>query len=258
MDAVAGLGATATLVSLAFALSTLERYLVGRKPHELAWTISMAMFSLASFAYTCGAALGWNSLSFRAFYLFGAILNVPYLALGTVYLLAGPRVGAIVHRVLDLAAALVTGVLAVAPLQGDIPRQGLPSGREIFGLGPRLMAAVGSGLGATVLIVGAIYSAVRLVRSANRTPTPGAVVSPGRLAVTNVMIAAGSLVLGIGGAGFTGRDALVAFGVFLVVGVTLLFAGFLVSSPGVATPRSAPTPTESDFVDELRAIARSE
>ena len=38
-------------------------------------------------------AAGWSSPSFRAFYLFGAILNVPWLALGTVFLLAGRRIG---------------------------------------------------------------------------------------------------------------------------------------------------------------------
>ncbi len=259
MDPVAGLGATATLVSIAFAMCTLERYLARRRPHELAWTVSLWMFAAASLAYTWGAALGWDSASFRAFYLFGAILNVPYLALGTVYLLAGVRVGSIVHRGLDLTAALVTGVLISAPLLAAVPADGLPSGREIFGIGPRVMAAVGSGVGASILIIGALWSAVRLIR--NPRPIEGtAPVSPGRLALTNVLIAAGSLVLGIGGAGFTGRDALVAFGVFLVAGITILFAGFLVSTPParrIDAPAAAHERTPSHaFTDELRAIAQ--
>ena len=38
-------------------------------------------------------ARGWSAASFRVFYLAGAILNVPWLALGTVYLLAGQQIG---------------------------------------------------------------------------------------------------------------------------------------------------------------------
>ena len=93
MTAAAALGAVATLVSTAFCLSTLERFRANGRPHELAWTIAMAMFALASLAYFAAAALGWGGIEFRTFYLFGAILNVPYLALGTVYLLggSGPR-----------------------------------------------------------------------------------------------------------------------------------------------------------------------
>ena len=87
----AALAATATLVATAFAAAVLERWLVRRRPHELAWTISLLMFAAASAALWLAEAGGWSGPTFRAFYLFGAILNVPWLALGTVYLLAGRR-----------------------------------------------------------------------------------------------------------------------------------------------------------------------
>ncbi len=47
------------------------------------------MFALASAALWLAEAKGWSSATFRTFYLFGAILDVPWLALGTVYLLTG-------------------------------------------------------------------------------------------------------------------------------------------------------------------------
>ena len=87
------LGAAATLVAVAFALSTLDRWLAARRRHELAWTISLAMFAIASGALWWGAATGWSPAAFRVFFLFGAVLNVPWLALGTVYLLGGRRLG---------------------------------------------------------------------------------------------------------------------------------------------------------------------
>ena len=40
-----------------------------------------------------GATAGGDEVTFRLFYLFGAVLNVPFLALGTVYLLGGVRRG---------------------------------------------------------------------------------------------------------------------------------------------------------------------
>src|SRR5258708_33264848 len=71
------LAAAATLLALAFALCTLERWLDRRKPHEAAWTAALFLFTAASTALRTRAAFGWNGLWFRLFYLFAAIVNVP-------------------------------------------------------------------------------------------------------------------------------------------------------------------------------------
>jgi hypothetical protein len=252
MTAAAAMGALATLVSIAFGFSTLERWVDRRKPHELAWTVSLAMFALASAAYFWAAALGWGALDFRVFYLFGAILNVPWLALGTVYLLAGGRAGDRTRWWLTALSAFCAGVVLSAPLLGTLDVGGIPSGREVFGVGPRVMAAVGSGVGATVLIGGALWSAVSLLRLrrpdvAARMPIP-----PGRLALTNLFIAVGSLVLGTGGTLFGTGDEMVDFGIWLAVGVTILFVGFLFSNPGRPAAERAPT---SPYWAELYELA---
>ena len=109
MTAAAALAATATLVSSAFCLSTLERWLRNRRPHELAWTVALAMFTVAALAYLWAAAVGWNPTNFRVFYLFGAILNVAWLALGTVYLLGGARIGDRARWWLALTSAFCAG-----------------------------------------------------------------------------------------------------------------------------------------------------
>lgn len=87
----AALAAAATLVAVAFALSTLDRWLRRRRPHELAWTVSLALFAVGSMALWWAESNGWGIGAFRIFYMAGAVLNVPWLALGTVYLLAGQR-----------------------------------------------------------------------------------------------------------------------------------------------------------------------
>ena len=85
--------AAATLVAVAFTFCTLDRWLSRRRRHDLAWTVALAMFAIGLGALWLGASTGWHGPTFRVFYLFGAVLNVPWLALGTVYLLAGQRTG---------------------------------------------------------------------------------------------------------------------------------------------------------------------
>ena len=79
-------------MSSLFAQAMLVRYTADRRPQDGAWAIALGMFALASVALATGTATGWDNGTFRVFYLFGAVLDVPWLALGTVYLLARPTV----------------------------------------------------------------------------------------------------------------------------------------------------------------------
>jgi hypothetical protein len=108
----------------------------------------------------------------------------------------------------------------------------------VFGVAPRVLAAVGSGVAAVVIIAGALWSVYRLAR--RREPALPSVrrvaSSPAHLVVGNLLIAAGTIVLSASGtlAGRLGKDT--AFSVTLLIGVSVLFAGFLVAS---TTPRRA-------------------
>ena len=217
------LACAAALVALAFAMSTFERWLARRRRHELAWSVALTMFSLASGALAAGAALGWGSLTFRLFYLFGAIANVPFLALGTVYLLAGRRRGDACAAGTALFFAFAAGVVAVAPFTGPLPRDELARGSEVFGPLPRVLAASASGIGALVVVAGALWSMAR--------------VRTGRTVLANALIALGTLVTGASGLLNSVLDEMTGFAVTLVAGITLIFAGFLVAT---AAPRPAP------------------
>lgn len=249
------LAAAATLVSLAFALSTLERWLDRRKPHELMWTISLGFFCLGSLAFWAGAGLGWGEWSFKAFYLFGAILNVPYLALGTVYLLGSRTTGDRWLWVVSLLSAFSAGIVVAAPLTAGIDPAVLPRGSEVFGPGPRVAAAVASAVASVVIIGGALMSAWRLLRT-RRAPVAAdaarPALSPGRLALANVLIATGTLVLGAGGTSNSVLDAMNAFAVSLVVGITVIFLGFLLTVTPAPARAVAPW-YPSDEVAERRA-----
>jgi hypothetical protein len=239
----AALAASATLVASAFALSTFDRWLRRRRAHEAAWTVSLVLFALGSAALWWAEARGWSRASFRVFYLAGAILNVPWLALGTVYLLGGRALGDRVRAWLIGLSGAAVGVTLVAPMKwADVEGSAMPQGSELFDAAPRAFAAVGSGVAALVIIVGALWSVARSIRG--RVPAlAGAtrqISNVRRHTVANVLIAVGTLVLSASGsfAGRLGEDR--AFAVTLVVGVVILFAGFLVAS---VSPTSSSTPS---------------
>ena len=230
----AALAAAATLVALAFSISTFDRWLRRRRPHDGAWSFSLLLFALGSVALWWAEARGWSLGSFRVFFLAGAVLNVPWLALGTVYLLFGHRVGHITKLWLIGLSGAAVGVVLIAPTKSrDLGQLAMPQGSELFGVAPRVFAAVGSGVPALVIIFGALWSAWRVLRKKNPALSTGAkrsVFSAGRLALGNVLIAAGTLVLSASGtlAGRLGEDR--AFAITLLVGVSILFFGFLVAS----------------------------
>lgn len=236
MDTDTAVAAAAALVSFAFAASTLERWLTTRSRHELAWSVALVLFSAAAAALWWGAGVGWSGPAFRLFFLLGAILNVPVLALGTVYLLSGPRRGDRVALVTGAVLAFAVGVVVSAPMHAAVPLDRLPRGSEVFDWLPRLLAALASGLGAAVLFGGAVWSIARSRRAPGGT----------RRAVANVFIAAGTVVLSVGGLFNSVGDEMTAFGVSLVVGVVALFAGFI-----IATGRSAASVDDDAVTNRL-------
>ncbi len=213
----------AAIVGVAFGLSTLERWLRARQPHELAWSAALAMFALAAGALAFGAQAGWSGSVFRMFYLFGAIADVPVLALGTVYLLSGRRAGHVTALGVAMFCAFAAGVVVTAPFRALLPANELVQGSKVFGPLPRVLAALGSAVGALVIVAGALWSAGRVRRRG----------AARRFLWSNSLIALGTLVLGASGTLNSVFGAMTAFAVTLLVGISVIFAGFLVaSSPG--------------------------
>ena len=233
------MAAAASLVALAFALSTLDRWLRRRRPHDLAWSVSLAMFAVGAGSMWWAESRGWSLASFRLFYLSGAVLDVPWLALGTVYLLGGRAAGDTVRWWLVAFSGLSAGIVLFAPTRSSVSGNDLPTGKDVFGVAPRVLAAAASGVAALVIIAGALWSVYRLARrrqpALSRVHRPAS--SPGHLVAGNLLIAAGTLVLSASGtlAGRLGKDT--AFALTLLIGIAVLFAGFLVAS---MMPRRAP------------------
>jgi hypothetical protein len=86
-----------------------------------------------------------------------------------------------------------------------------------------------------------VLSLWRVVGGRERTRGRGLAAHPKRLAIGNALIAAGTLILGASGL-LNGRlGASKAFAVTLTIGVTVLFAGFLVATSSPRRPEAGAT-----------------
>ena len=204
-----------TVVSGAFAVAVLLRFLRKRRPSHLAWAVGLLLFAVAAFNGYLARSGGATELEYRLFYLFGAIANVAWLALGTVFIVA-PRYG-------RAALAFVLGlnvVAAYAVFQAPVDiavavdtGKGFPDGSL-----PRILAAIGSGVGSLVLIGGALWSAWAFLRRRDQ----------GRRALANVIIATGVFIAAAGGTvAFTGASGILEL--TNLIGVSVMFVGFLLA-----------------------------
>lgn len=187
----------------------------------------MAMFAIAAAALAVGATGHWSGLVFRTFYLFGAILNVPFLGLGEIYLLFGPRAGRMAGWIVISFALVATGILISSPFTHPLPLHTIAQGSHVFGVLPRVLAGVGSGGGAMVVFFGALYSVFRR--------------SGGRFRLANILIALGTAISGASGLLNSVADQMSGFAIALTVGIAVIFLGFMLAN-------SAPRPK----VQELR------
>ncbi|MBU6423347.1 MAG: hypothetical protein KGJ98_03335 [Chloroflexota bacterium] len=204
------------VVSAVFCVYLAVRWSSRRRPYLGAWAIGFGMFALASLAGLVRQIAGVTELDYKVFYLFGAILNVAWLALGTIYLLTPPRVARWSTWV--LVAFTVVGVVAVAASPVDLATAAdTGKGFDAVPL-PRILAGIGSGIGSLILIGGALWSAWVFVSKRHQ----------GRRAVANVIIAVGVFIAAAGGtAAFTGATGVVEW--TNMVAVIVIFSGVLLT-----------------------------
>lgn len=210
------LAVLAAAVSAIFAAVVLGQYLRQRKPYQVVWAIGLLLFAVAAAAGALARSSGVSATEYRVFYLFGAILNVAWLGLGTIYLLARRRwaIGAL------LAVVILSIVSAFAVFSAPVDlAAAVDSGRGFQDAPlPRILAGIGSGVGSIVLIGGALWSAWVFLRRRHN----------GRRALANVIIAIGVLIVAAGGtATFTGASGILEL--TNLVGISVMFAGFLLA-----------------------------
>lgn len=212
----------AAAVAFVFAGQLLRQFAARRRSHALAWGIALALFGVASAMVSIGVGAGWSRPVFGVYWVAGALLNVPLLAVGQLMLL-DPRRSVLYWTLAGVCAVWAVAFTVMAGMDAGVLREAsaqssIPLGREVLG-GTTAYRLVGP-FNATFLIVvvGSVWSAVRSRRW-----------SVLLIAVGISVAAGGSSAVG------AGRDFL--FSVLLAAGVTIMYAGFRAASrPGHPTP----------------------
>lgn len=223
----------ATVIAWEFALALFRRWRRSRRPYLRSWAISLVLFAAGSACLWYGTAFGWSEPVFRGYYVCGALLSVPWLAMGEIELLARPAVSraVLVFLVLfSIDAALVVGLSDFVDGK-TVSGYAAPHGSDYFGVLPRVLVVVANAVGTFVVVGGTLWSGWRARRqgAAARTRFRGTLV-----------IALGVLVAAAGGtlSFLSAEDSQAAT---LAVGVTVMYAGFVLASrrPGHRTEPAA-------------------
>lgn len=216
----------AAAASAAFAVAVLRQYSARRRPYQLAWGVALSMFTVASLALTAGVVAGWSPVSFKLYYLFGAVLNVPWLALGTVELLARPAARRAYLAALTAFTLVSVVLVALARVTAaDLAGRLLPEGKEFLPVAVRALAVVGNTVGTLVVVGGAVASGLAMRSRRDLRP---------RFEGT-LLIALGVLLAASGGVlAFLASSDKLALG--LAVGASVMYLGFRRASAPARPP----------------------
>jgi hypothetical protein len=222
--------AVAALVSAVFAIQLLRHYAKRKRLPQLAWGIAMTMYALASLAVAAGISGGWDPTLYRVYYLFGALLNVPYLALGSVALLGKRALSALaLLLVLAVTVYATAKVASTATVASRLMTDQIPRGKQAWAdqAVPRLASAYSITGYVVVLFITFLTSTKRAARKLGRERVRA-----------NRLIAAGATIVAVGGTALTRYGRGSAFAITLALGVIVMYLGFRLAA---RSPRGATT-----------------
>lgn len=225
----------AGVVALVFAGLLGRAFFVGRRPFQVVWAVALLMYAAASFALFLGVLDGWTETEFRVYWLFGAVLNVPWLFLGEVYLLAKRRwiADALLIVMLFLTAFAVAKIRTATVVDAGVLSKDLPLGKDVFGAGsvPHRLAQYYAYPAYLLLVAACVWSAWGMRgRPELRDRFMG-----------TLLIAIGATIVAIGSGVGAGLDVVPLFSISLLAGIAVMFWGFLRASRSRPGPVAAPT-----------------
>ncbi len=203
-----------SVVSLVFAVTVLDQFFARRKSYQLIWAIGLFMYFISTGAEFLTETWGLNETIYRLWYLFGAILVAAYLGMGTLYLLVRKRVAHTIMAVLLVASFYAT--FRVFTVNIDLSTIDYLSGSAMPQV-VRLMTPFFNTFGTVALVGGALYSAWVFWR---RRFMPHRVLS-------NTLIAVGAILPALGGTLMRAGGSLLPFYLLELLGVIIIFIGFL-------------------------------
>lgn len=234
------LSVIAAVVATVFSFDLWRDYRLRPRPHIASYAAGMTMFAIATWCLFIGVTVGWTGGVYRLFFLFGAVLNIPFLALGSMFLVVGKRSGHVMTIALGGLTAISTTLTLTVPFQQPLPDGGIPHDMFETGFGPRLFAIIGGATGATILVVLALISLFRFWNKDRR------------IVWGNALIVAGTLAAAWGGTGLALGEAS-GFALSLLLAVTFIWMGYRVASGrrGHRPPGDQVEADSKDGMDQL-------
>lgn len=209
----------------AFAAVVARQYLSRRKPYQAIWAVALAMFAAAAFFETAGQAVGWSDPTYKGYYLFGGLLNVGWLGLGSLLLLTSPRAGRIATVVMVLISIVALVAVLVSHTDYNLLKAQVPARGAIDV--PTILPLVTNLGGSLLLIGGAAWSAWRAARAG----------APRNRVIGLAVLAAGAFIVAGGHSYAQTKGVYAAQPLSEALGIVAMFVGYLVIESRSRVPR---------------------
>jgi hypothetical protein len=194
----------AALLSLRLASLVASRWRATRRAELAAWSCALLAYAAASAALAWGAAYGWDTRSFRVYYLFGGLLTAPLLGLGSLLLYGWKRIigPALIY------VGLAVGIAISVPVHGVFGAS-IPAAQDHLQFLPARFVAIVANILGTLAVVAVAIVTIR------------------RRPLGNGLILAGVAVAALGTA-LSGLGA-AKTAIFVAIAAVLLYGGFTLS-----------------------------
>jgi hypothetical protein len=209
----------------AFAAVVARQYLNRRKPYQATWAVALAMFAAAAFFETAGEAFGWSDATYKGYYLFGGLLNVGWLGLGSLLLLVPQRAGRIATIVMAVVSIVALVAVLISHTDPQLLRAQVPARGAIDV--PAVLPLITNLGGSLLLIGGAAWSAWKAARSG----------APGNRGVGLAILAAGAFIVAGGHSYAQTKGVYAAQPISEALGIVAMFVGYLVVEARIAIKR---------------------
>jgi hypothetical protein len=230
---------TAAFISAVFGFRLAQGYIARQRASEGIWALALLMYAGASFAMSLGVVRGWEPVDYRLYWLLGAVLNVPYLLVGEVFLLSPWKSLARTLAVVVLGLTVLAAVLVLrAPVSVQALSSSLPLGKDVFGTHawPYRLAQLYSIPAYVLLLAGLVWSVWKMRGKPHLRER--------MLGTFGVALGATIVAIGSGiGAAF---HIVPLFSIALALGVAVMFWGFLQASRSrITAPAAGAAPPPS-------------
>jgi hypothetical protein len=145
VDVVLSFGAALIALRLAGELARRKRFV---------WAAGLLTYAAAAAALAWGTAHGWDTRSFRAYYLTGGLLTAPLLGAGSLEL-AGRKWATPIALVYS---GLAAGVVIAMPVHGAFPSGHVPTADDHLNWLPKAIAIGGNSVGTLALVAVALLT----------------------------------------------------------------------------------------------------